>query len=248
MIKKVIISLVVFSLTSCSFSGSIPETNQKNTSSTSNSGNKEQDKLKNVPVSKVQITSGDNIVIKEGDKIEVNSSVIYEDNSRDSATSWASSDNTIASINSTNGALSGVKAGVTTITAISLKDSSKKGSATVTVKKAEVVEAITKIDPKEATLKVGETVRLNAQIQMSDGTISPNIEWKSDNSSIALVSGGLVTAVGVGNTTITSIASGDSTKKASAKITVVGDNQSTPVSVPTTSPTIQPSPVDNKTK
>lgn len=226
--KKTLLLFFVLSFTACSFSGSITTSNEdkpQTTISSSLSQNSDtEQKLKNVNVSKVQITSGNNIVLTQGDKLDLVANVLYEDNTRDSAVTWSSSDNTIVAINSTTGAVSGVKDGLATVLAISIKDTGKKSSATVTVKKADVVEALTKITPKEASIKVGETVRLDAKIQMSDGTFSPNVVWKSDNTGIALVSGGLVTAIAEGTTTITAIASGDSTKKAMSKITVIGEN------------------------
>lgn len=218
--KRVFLVLPVLILAfGCSFTGGL--TTEQSKTNSSNDDNKSTEKLKNVPVSKVQIASGDNIVITAGDKLDLVANVLYEDNTRDSAVSWSSSDNTIVSINPTTGAVSGVKEGLATILAVSIKDSNKKATSTVTVKKADVVEAITRVTPKEASIKVGETVRLDAKIQMSDGTYSPNVIWKSDNAGVALVSGGIVTGVGEGTTTITAIASGDSTKKASAKITVL---------------------------
>ena len=239
--KKFILFIYLLSLTSCSFSGSLATSGdgKTQTSASTQTTNGDQ-KLKNVPVSKVQITSGDNIVVTQGDKLDLAANVLYEDNTRDSAIAWSSSDNTILSINSTTGAVSGIKEGLATVIATSLKDTSKRGSATVTVKKADVVEALTKITPKEASIKVGETVRLDAKIQMSDGSFSPNVNWKSDNSGIALVSNGLVTGVGEGTTTITAIADGDSTKKSMAKITVLPEGSSTPSTPASVAPTIVP--------
>lgn len=245
MLKKVVLSLAILSLASCTLTGNL-------TSPTGSSSNKRQSqdvskisdkadakpedsKLKNVAVDKVQIISGDNIVINQGDKLALSANVLYEDNSRNSTVLWSSSDNTIVVINPTTWAVSGAKPGIATVIATSLSDSSKRASTTVTVKQADVVEALTKIEPKEATLKVGDTVRLDAKIQLSDGSVSPNVVWKSDNESIALVTNGLVTAISIGSTTITAIASGDSTKKAFSKITVLSD-----------SPQASASPVTNK--
>lgn len=242
--KKLLTLLSALILTSCSFSGEVTTGNNQNIKT--DKGTSDQ-KLKDVSVSRIQITSGETLVIKEGDKMSLSASVIYEDNTRDSSVSWSSSDNTIASVNNTTGSLSGVKEGITTLVATSLKDSSKKANLIVTVKRADVVEAITRIDPKEATLKVGDTVRLNATIQMSDGSLSPNVSWKSDNSSVVLVSNGLVTAIGEGTTTVTAIADGDSTKKAMAKITVSNTTTApTPTAPIQTIPTASPSAVAQK--
>jgi uncharacterized protein YjdB len=92
---------------------------------------------------------------------------------------------------------------------------------TVTVRKGVVQEAIIRIDPASATLGVGETQQLAASVQMSDGTLSPNVRWESSNQGVAVVSGtGLVTAVGKGRAVITAIAAGDSTRRAACEITV----------------------------
>jgi hypothetical protein len=176
--------------------------------------------LKNAPVKQVQIMSGDTLVINQGDKVEASASVIYEDNTRDSALLWTSSDNTIATVNATTGAISGVKSGIATILARSVKDSSKQAMLTITVKKPDVVEALTRVTPDKATLAVGDTVQLQATILLSDGTLSPNVIWKTSNTAVAVVTNGLVVAAGKGVVTITAVAAGDSTRTASAMITV----------------------------
>lgn len=215
------------------------KTEQKDPQSSGNQDNKtdEPSKLKDLPVKEVQAIP-DTLIITEGNKVKGTASVIYNDNSRSSDLIWSSSDNTLAVVNSTTGEISGVKPGIVTIIATAQKDTSKRTSITVTVKKADVTEALTKITPSEATVKIGSTTRLSASIQMSDGTISPNVVWKSDNNSVALVSNGLITGIGEGSTTITASAEGDSTKKASANIIVIKDSiQPTSSSTPTPSVT-----------
>lgn len=228
MLKKSVLSLVVLSLTSCTFSGSgsVNTTSSENKNQVQDSkkdenkvNQEEPSKLKDLPVKEVQAIP-DMLVITEGNKVKGTASVIYADNSRNSNLVWTSSDNTLATVNPSSGEISGVRAGIVTILATAQTDTSKRTSITVTIKRADVTEAITKIEPKEASIKVGETVRLNASIQMSDGSISPNVMWKTDNASVVTVSNGLVTGISEGTTTVTAIADGDSTKKASAKITV----------------------------
>lgn len=227
MIKKLIIGTILLSLNSCVFTatGSITpvrpggNTQNNNQSTTPSPSNNEQSQLKDLPVKEVQAIP-DQLVMTEGNKLKGTANVIYTDNSRNSDIVWSSSDNTIASVNPTTGEISGLKAGIVTIIATSQKDTSKRASITVTVKPADVVDALTKIDPKEATIKVGETTRFNASVQMSDGSVSPNVIWTSDNQSVATVSNGLVTGISEGTTTITATAQGDSTKKVSAKVTV----------------------------
>lgn len=226
--KKIIIASLFLSLNACVFTatGTLGPTGEHNEHS-SNPSTK-PDELKNLPVKEVQAIP-DQLVMTEGGKLKANASVIYSDNSRNSDLLWSSSDNTIASVNNTTGDISGLKAGIVTIIATSQKDSNKRASITVTVKQADVVDALTKIDPKEATIKVGETTRFNASVQMSDGTVSPNVVWSSDNQAVALVSNGLVTGISEGTTTIIATAQGDSTKRVSAKITVTNGNTTSSV-------------------
>lgn len=225
MIKKLIIGSILLSLNACVFSatGSItpirPNTPNNNQSSPTQSASPIPNQLNDLPVKEVQAIPNQ-LVMTEGNKLKGTASVIYADNSRNSDIVWSSSDNTIATVNPTTGEISGLKAGIVTIIATSQKDTSKRASITVTVKQADVVDALTKIEPKEATIKVGETTRFNASVQMSDGSVSPNVIWSSDNQAIATVSNGLVTGIAEGTTTITATAQGDSTKKVSAKVTV----------------------------
>lgn len=175
-------------------------------------------------VSSIRV-SPDNLVVTVGNAKELTGSVHYSDGTIDSSVNWSSSDDTIVSVNPTTGKLTGVKPGVTTIVASSIMDPSKTATVTVTIRSAEVVDAVTRVEPSEAAIMVGKTSRLNAQIQMSDGSISPNVVWSSDDESIAIVSNGLVTAIAPGETTIWATAAGDSTKKASAKVVVTSEEE-----------------------
>jgi uncharacterized protein YjdB len=226
MIKKLITVSILLSLNACVFTatGSIgpikqnTDSNQSSNTSSSNS-NSEPSQLKDIAVKEVQAIP-DQLVMVEGNKLKATANVVYVDNSRNSDIVWSSSDNTLASVNPTTGEISALKEGIVTIIATAQRDTSKRASITVTIKKADVVDALTKIEPKEATIKVGETIRFNASVQMSDGSVSPNVIWTSDNQSIATVSNGLVTGISEGTTNITATAQGDSTKKVSAKVTV----------------------------
>lgn len=167
----------------------------------------------------VQVTT-DGLVFTVGNAKDLMASVTYADGTVDGNVSWSSADDTIVSVNPTTGKVSGIKAGVATIVAASTVDPSKKALVKVTVRSAGVEEAITRVMPPEATVKVGDTTRLDATIQMSDGSISPNVTWTSDNRGVAMVSNGLVTGIAAGETMVTAVAAGDSTKKASAKVVV----------------------------
>lgn len=172
-------------------------------------------------VSSVRVTP-DTQVISVGTSKDLAGTVSYTDGSFDGNIAWSASDDTILNVNPTSGKVTALKAGVASVVAAAGLDPSQRAMATITVRGGEVEEALTYVSPTEATLKVGETVRLSAKIRLSDGSESPNVVWTSDNKSVALVSNGLVTAVGAGTTTITVMAAGDPTKRATATITVTG--------------------------
>lgn len=90
--------------------------------------------LKDLAVSRVQVIP-ENLVIEEGEKGKFTGSVIYADDTRNTALKWSSSDNTVVVVNPDTGEVSGVSAGVVTILAVSQRDPSKKTSVTVTVRK-----------------------------------------------------------------------------------------------------------------
>lgn len=147
----------------------------------------------------------------------------YSDGTSDSDVTWSSSDDTIATVNPTNGQINGVKVGEATIVAQSRKNPAIQANVSVVVKQGTVVALLVTIEPKTATLKVGETVQLFAKAQTSDkGATNANAKWSSSNQSVAFVSetDGNVTAVGAGTATITAIAENDPSKKATATITV----------------------------
>ncbi|MEK7431560.1 MAG: Ig-like domain-containing protein [Cyanobacteriota bacterium] len=90
--------------------------------------------LKDLPVSRVQVIP-ENLIIEEGEKGKFTGSVIYSDDSINSAIKWSSSDTTIATVNPDSGEVSAISVGNVTILAISQTDSSKRFSVTVTVRK-----------------------------------------------------------------------------------------------------------------
>ena len=103
--------------------------------------------------------------------------------------------------------------------ALSLQGVACKGKTSDTDEqpKAQVEESI-KIDKTDITLLLGQTEKLTA---IFEGGLDDGVEWSSSNESVATVSDGAVTALGVGTTTIEA-AYGD--KKATCKVTVtLGD-------------------------
>jgi len=136
---------------------------------------------------------------------------------------WLSSNTAVATVNS-SGVVTGVAAGTAIITATSTAVITVKGTATVTITKVPVT-GIT-ITPTPLTVVMGTPDTLTAVIAPATASVK-TVTWKTSNSTIATVSGGIVTGVSPGTCNITGTSSDN---------TAV--SQVIPVTV--TSPTILP--------
>jgi len=131
-------------------------------------------------------------------------------------TTWRTSNPTIATVSAT-GVVSSLGVGTATITALSTVDSTKRGTAQVTVQPAPVVG----ISPSSVSLAVGETRTLTGRITVAPG-VSAAATWRTSDAQIATVdANGTVTGQGLGNATITMISVADSTRRATASVSVI---------------------------
>jgi uncharacterized protein YjdB len=113
-----------------------------------------------------------------------------------------------------------------TVTATSTVDSSKSGSATITVTAAPVVNSVT-VSPTSATVVQGGTEQLTATVDVSGGA-AQTVTWSSSDSSgnVTVDGNGKVSVASnavPGTYTVTATSTVDSTKSGSATITVVSD-------------------------
>ncbi len=133
------------------------------------------------------------------------SATVAPENATDKAVKWTTSDSGVVRVS--NGTVTSVGEGTAKITATA---GGKSASCTVTVKNAEPefipVDSVT-LNRESLELKVDETFTLTALIAPSDAT-ETEIIWNSDNTSVATVADGIVTAVGVGTANITATAGG----------------------------------------
>ncbi len=133
------------------------------------------------------------------------SATVTPENATDKAVKWTTSDSDVVRVS--NGTVTAVGEGTAKITAAA---GGKSASCTVIVKNAEPefipVESVT-LNRESLELKVDETFTLTALIAPSDAT-ETEITWNSDNTSVATVADGIVTAVGVGTANITATAGG----------------------------------------
>ena len=128
---------------------------------------------------------------------------------------FKSSDKSVATV-SKKGVVKGVAPGEVTITA-KPKEGGKSVKCKVTVVKP--VESIT-LNKTTATIKKGKTKQLEATVLPKDAT-NRKVKWTSSDTSVATVdSKGLVTALKVGEATITAKAKDGSKVKAKCKVKV----------------------------
>ena len=132
--------------------------------------------------------------LKVGESVTLNAT-LKPDNATDKTITWSSSDTEIATVE--NGMVTARKLGTVTITA---KAGEMSATCAVTVV-ATPVQSIS-LDKTTASLKVGETVTLNATVRTGDAT-DKTITWSSSDTEIATVENGIVTARKLGTATIT---------------------------------------------
>jgi hypothetical protein len=153
----------------------------------------------------------------KGTTVQLTATGNFSDESTEDLTSqvsWTSGDNGIAQVSDvpgTQGLVTGLAVGNTPITA---NLNGIQGSAALAVTAATLTSIV--ITPPDPSVADGTTVQLTATGDFSDGTtedLTDEVSWTSSNGTIAQVSDvpntqGLVTALAVGNTSITATLDG----------------------------------------
>ncbi len=127
--------------------------------------------------------------------------------------SWSSSNSAVATV--ANGVVTGVSAGIATIT-VTTADGNKTATCDVTVEAIAVTEV--KLSLHELTIEKGKTQKLTVDVIPSNAT-NKDIIWSTNDSSVATVSNGTVTGVSPGTATIT-VTSVDGSHTDTCKVTV----------------------------
>jgi uncharacterized protein YjdB len=164
------------------------------------------------------------------------SATVQADESVSKVVLWRSANPSVAMISS-GGLVTGVAQGTTTITAVLAADTTRRGTASITI--IALVRDVA-VQPSAATVTTGETRQLTASVTADPGA-DRTIQWRSANSAVASVSNtGLVTGVSAGTAVITAVSTADTTKQSTSTITV----RSIPVvTVSPTSLTLSPTEV-----
>ena len=180
--------------------------------------------------SDISIT-GSNTVMK-GKTITLKAEV-YPKSAKNKTVTWSSLMPDVASVNKTTGVVTGKKAGVAVIMATAADGSNVTAPHTVTVTDAIKTFDIMKDDgnsnPDDDEILSGKSVGLDPDNNNGVYTLAARVmpetacqtaDWKSSNEKVVTVENGVLTAVGLGNATVTATATDGSGKKASVKVVV----------------------------
>ena len=151
---------------------------------------------------------------------ETLTATVLPTNATNKNVSWTTSNSAVATVN--NGTVTAVGAGTATITVTSVADNTKSATCTVTVPEPSsdpvAVTSVT-LSKYATSLNVGATETLTATVLPDNATIK-TVTWSSDNTAVATVNNGTITAVSAGTATITATSDADNTKKASCTVAV----------------------------
>ena len=143
---------------------------------------------------------------------------VLPDNATNKSVTWKSSNEAVATVDA-NGKVMAVAVGEATITATTVDGSNLSASCKVTAVSS-LAQSIT-LDKTEVSLEVTETAALVATV-LPETTSNKSVEWKSSNKAVATVNNkGEVTAIAVGEATITATTADGSNLSASCTVTVV---------------------------
>ena len=152
-----------------------------------------------------------------GDTIKLTATVLPEDATNKDVV-WASSNPSVATV-STDGLVTALKAGETTIVAKTADGSNLSATCKVVVNN--IMAATISLNTSDLELEIDETSQLIATIYPSNAT-NKAVTWKSSNTSIATVSSnGVVTAKSPGTATITVTTTDGSNLSATCRVTVL---------------------------
>ena len=167
-----------------------------------------------VPVSSVSLNKN-TLNLLFGNSETLIATVLPSD-ATDKSVSWSTSNSSVATVNS-SGSVTAVGNGSCTIT-VTTTDGGKTATCSVNVTTA--VTGVT-LNKNSTNIQIGATETLTATVLPVTAS-NKNVTWSSSNNNVATVnSNGVVTAVGIGNCTIT-VTTVDGGKTATCNTTVAG--------------------------
>ena len=167
-----------------------------------------------VPVTGVSLNKSSTSVTVSG--TETLTTTVQPANATNKAVTWSSSNTGIATV-SASGLVTGVAVGTATIT-VTTADGGRTAMCVVTVNTAVVPVTGVTLNKTSTTITAGGTETLTATVQPSNAT-NKNVTWSSNNTGVATINNGLVTAQSQGTATIT-VTTQDGGRTASCVVTV----------------------------
>lgn len=218
LLKVLVMTATLFSV-GCTKENSSSTSVNTNTSSSSPLSNSSLTNSVN-PVG-IEITSTNGVsTIKVEETLQLNAKVYPE--TADQSVVWSSSDDSVASVNTT-GLVTGVKVGTVKIIATSTIDANVRQEFALIIEEKEEVNVAPEsiaisVAGNATSLKAGENLELTAVV-LPQGA-SQSVTWSSSDDSIASVRRGTVTGLKEGSVTITAISDENENVKQSVTLTV----------------------------
>ena len=165
-----------------------------------------------VSINKTEVS----LIVNETEQL---TATILPEDATDKTVIWASSDETISTVNN-NGLVTAVAPGTATITATTIDGSNLTANCTITVNPAVIPATSIALNQTTAELNEGETLQLTATVLPENAT-DRTVTWTSSNTAVAAVdANGLVTAVAAGTVAITATTNDGSNLTANCEVTV----------------------------
>ncbi|MCK9561446.1 MAG: CIA30 family protein [Bacteroidales bacterium] len=161
-----------------------------------------------------EITVDKNPITMTIGESETVTATVLPANATNKSVAWSTTNSAIATV--TNGVIASQGVGSCTIRVTSNDNSSKYVDIPVTVKPIAVTSV--SVTPKTVSLVDKASTTLSATVLPSGA--EQGVSWSSANTNIATVANGIVTATGVGSTTITVTSTSDNTKSDICVVTV----------------------------
>jgi uncharacterized protein YjdB len=154
------------------------------------------------PVSVTGVTLTPSTVSVKRNESERLTAAVAPSNATNKRVTWSSSNTSVATVS--GGIVTGVAAGTATIT-VTTADGGRTATASVTVSN-DTPDPISvtgvALTPSTLSVNQNQSATLTATVSPSNAT-NKNVNWSSSNTSVATVSGGVVTGIALGTATIT---------------------------------------------
>ena len=148
------------------------------------------------PVTEIRLDTSSKS-IKVGEQFVIKA-IVYPTDADDKTIEWSSADETIATVKE-NGEVKAIKAGEVWIKAVSADNTAAKDSCKVVV--LQPVTGISLAQETYALNSIGASGQLTAKVEPDDAS-NKEVNWKSSNEGVCVVSNGTIVAVGYGTAVV----------------------------------------------